>query len=185
MAYYGSNLITGVVSATALTRAPTIQRPVTSTSEAGGTVWQRARISFATTITLVGHTTTGDVIEMGLLPPNSKLVDFVLYNDEIDSHGTPTLTCKAGIMTGTPGDITRAAATVGEELLTAASTTFRDAAVSRHGLSAAQALALQSHSISASERSIGVALTAAVATSPATVRVLILDYAYVMGAWGV
>lgn len=58
---------------------------------------------FTDTITLVAANTgdVGDRWVMAELPSNAKILSIKIYNDEIDSHATPTLAYDLGVYNGT------------------------------------------------------------------------------------
>ena len=176
MAYWGSNLVTGTTVAAALTSAPTYSKPAPSVAQAGQIAHQRAKISFASGVNLA----INDVIEMMVIPARHVVVDFVLTNSDMDT--ATTVVCQAGMMTGTPGDITRVQTAVGAELIPAGATVLQAAALSRAGVVAggvtlASTLALQGLEPATTDKSIGIAITTA-PTNPATARDLILDVWY-------
>lgn len=177
MAYYGSNLVTGSTAAAALTASPTYHRPPTTAAQAGQIVHERAVISFASGV----NPATSDVIEMLTLPAGHVLVDFALSWSDFDS-GTGAAT-KAGVMTGTPGDVTRALATVGVEILPTGATSLQAVGVARHGVvaagvTAASAAAFQALGASAVDRSIGIGIETQAATPIAATRTITLDVWY-------
>jgi hypothetical protein len=45
----------------------------------------------------------GDILDIGLIPALSEVVDIVIDSDDLDSNGTPALAFDVGVLTGTPG----------------------------------------------------------------------------------
>src|SRR6266571_4196993 len=56
-----------------------------------------------------------DVFEVGVLPADHVLVDFILTSDSWDSNASPTLAANIGVMTGAVGDTSRLTGAVGTE----------------------------------------------------------------------
>lgn len=102
-----------------------------------------------------------DIIDMGLIPALSKVVDIIIDSDDLDSNGTPTLAFDVGVITGTPGDRT-GSRTCGSEFF-AASTIARTGGVSRMS----QSTGFRVDRANA-DRSIGLKITTAAATLPTT-----------------
>lgn len=46
----------------------------------------------------------GDIIDLGPLPANYRVMDVILDSDDLDSNGSPTLAFDVGIMSGKVGD---------------------------------------------------------------------------------
>lgn len=163
MAYYATDIITGNLAAAALSGVQPFRRPTPVTDGVGDVMCDVGRVSFASGVNLA----INDVIELAVLPANHVLVDWILVNDDFDS--ATTFTTKIGIMTGTPGDASRAIATVGVELLASGATTFQAAAVTRGSLIAS--VGAYRIAPSTSDRSIGCGVVAA-PTNPASTRQL-------------
>lgn len=72
----------------------------TSVPDSGEVV--AVRYKFALTTAILGA--ANDIVDLGVLPANCRVVDAVLDADDMDSNGTPTLAFDVGIMTGRPGD---------------------------------------------------------------------------------
>jgi hypothetical protein len=120
---------------------------------------------------------------MMVLPAGHVPVDFVVTNNEWDS-GTDAMQINAGVMTGSPYDITRDKTKVGAEILPASSTALYAAAQNRlgvtvsGGVTAASSTAFMALTASTSNRSIGFAVTAAANANPSTTRTITLDVWY-------
>lgn len=56
----------------------------------------------------------GDIIDLGPIPANTRVVDVVIDSDDLDSNASPTITFDVGVMSGTVGD-TVSARTCGQE----------------------------------------------------------------------
>lgn len=102
-----------------------------------------------------------DIIDMGLIPALSKVVDVIIDSDDLDSAGTPTLAFDVGVITGTPGDST-GSRTCGNEFF-AASTIARAGGVERMSKSAGFRVVRAN-----ADQSIGLKITTAAATLPTT-----------------
>lgn len=111
---------------------------------------------------LTGALAVNDVIEMGILPANNRIVDAMLDSDDLDTGGTPAITLDVGIMSGEVGD-TSLSRTVGTELYTA-STVARAGGMER--TSKAQRLAPTN-----ADRSIGVKVAAGPAAGATTGKI--------------
>lgn len=180
MAYYVSNQLTGVTTASAKTGVVPIITPPPTSPAIGRVVVVQATIIFPNGT----NPAANDVIEMLTLPADHVPVDFDLVCDDFDSNGTPTIACKVGLLTGTPGDSSRVIGSVGTELLAAASTTLQAAAAVRHPISAAQAAAFRQIAPSTSDRSIAIGISAAAATNIAASRRIDLTVAYRWSRYG-
>ncbi len=101
-----------------------------------------------------------DVIDLGVLPGYHTITDAILYTDDLDTNGSPTIALDVGIMSGTPGDTVNAR-TIGNELF-AADTTARTGGVAR--MSKAAGFNIKP---TETDRSIGVKIQAAAATAAA------------------
>jgi len=179
MAYWASNLITGKTTAAALTTPPSFPWPPVTVASAGTVVQVRASIGFASGT----NPAANDVIEMAIVPAGCLVVDWTVYNDDF---GDASLETKMGFMSGSPGDITRAITTVGEEIWAATGDTLEAAAVSTMYGSAAMAKAWQQLTPSTANRSIGVGWVAAAGTATSgSIRYLILDLSYRYAPYGV
>ncbi|MDA4845945.1 hypothetical protein [Hoeflea poritis] len=107
-----------------------------------------------------------DIIELGHIPPNAKLVECVLICDDLDSNVTPTLVFDVGIMSGDWQD-NDAARTCGNEIF-AASDLGQAGGVARPTLRGAYRIAAAEKA-----RSIGLKVTTAAATAQAGTITLI------------
>jgi hypothetical protein len=47
---------------------------------------------------------TGEIIDLGILPANTRVVDMILDSDDLDTNGSPVMTVDVGIMSGSPGE---------------------------------------------------------------------------------
>lgn len=98
-----------------------------------------------------------DIIDLGIIPANTRVVDVWIDSDDLDSNGTPALTFDVGVMSGTPGD-TATARTCGAEF-------FDEATVAQAGgvVRATLKTAFRVEPV-ASDKSIGLKITNAAAT---------------------
>lgn len=103
----------------------------------------------------------GDIIDLGPLPANYTVMDIMIDCDDLDSNVSPALAFDVGIMSGTPGD-TVTARTCGAEFF-AASTVAQAGGIARTTLKTAFRVAP-----TGADRSIGLKITTAAATQPAT-----------------
>lgn len=127
---------------------------------AGDVVVNRYELDF-TKAPLKGVTLAdGDIIDMGIIPAMSEIVDIVIDSDDLDSNGTPTIVFDAGVMTGNPGDTS--GRTCGAEFFSA-STLAQAGGVARTSLKTAFRVARAN-----TDKSVGVKFTTAAATQPAT-----------------
>lgn len=108
-----------------------------------------------------------DIIDMGLIPALSKVVDVIIETDDLDSNGTPTLAFDVGVITGTPGDNV-GSRTCGNEFF-AASTIARAGGVERMSKSAGFRVDRAD-----TDKSIGLKITTAAATLPTTGKLAII-----------
>jgi hypothetical protein len=162
MAYYATNEITGSTTAVALTGIQTLRHSSVISTEAGDLVEVTGTIIFASGV----NPAINDLIELAVLPADHVPVDFILSNDDFDSNGTPTITIKLGLMTGTVGDAGRVLATVGVEGIASGSTLLQAPAYTRCALATFQQIAPST----LVDRSIGLGIVASAATNPATIR---------------
>ena len=102
----------------------------------------------------------GDIIDMGVIPANSTVVDVIIDSDDLDSNGTPTIAFDVGVMSGNPGDT--GSRTCGAEFFSA-STVAQAGGVARTTLKTAFRVAPAQ-----SDKSVGLKITTAAATQPAT-----------------
>jgi hypothetical protein len=177
MSYYAGSEIQGGTTAVAKTGLVPIQRPAVVSARAGDVLHVVSTIIFANGTNIA----INDVIEMLVLPADHVPVDFLIVADDLDS--ATTIQAKAGLMSGTPGDSSRALATVGTEILADASTTFQGAAAVGSPISAAQAVLFNRITPSSSDRSIGIGISAA-PTNPATSRRVDLHLWYRWSRYG-
>lgn len=98
----------------------------------------------------------GDIIDLGLIPALTEVVDVVVDSDDLDTNGTPTIAFNVGVMTGTPGVNT--GRTCGTEFF-AASTVAQAGGVARMAKQAGFRVARAT-----SDKSVGLEITAAAAT---------------------
>lgn len=111
-----------------------------------------------------------DIIEIGILPANARIVDGILDCDDLDTNGAPAITLDVGIMSGTVGDADTGR-TVGTELF-AASTVAQAGGMARTTKG-------QRSVPTALDRSIGVKVAAAPATGATTGKIRLTVF-YVM-----
>jgi hypothetical protein len=135
-------------------------RQVVSPDSAGDVVFQRFYVDIAAALAL------NDIIEIGILPAETTIVDAYLDTDDLDTNGTPTIKLDVGLMSGTPG-VVDGARTVGNELF-AADTTAQAGGVTRMSKQAGFRIAT-----TAADRSIGVKVNTAPATGATTGRVAV------------
>lgn len=136
---------------------------VSKVSDGAGTVITPAcagsvvvnRYEFDVTAALAG----GDIIDIGVLPANCKVVDAILESDDLDSNAAPTLAVDVGVMSGEVGST--GARTCGNELF-AASNVAQAGGIARTTKKEAFRIAP-----AANDRSVGVKVTAAAATHQA------------------
>lgn len=103
----------------------------------------------------------GDIIDMGLIPALSKVVDVIIDSDDLDTGGSPTLAFDVGVITGTPGDSV-GSRTCGQEFF-AASNVAQAGGVVRMSKSTGFRVDRAN-----ADQSIGLKITAAAATLPTT-----------------
>jgi hypothetical protein len=175
MSYFATNQITGNTAAAALTVAQPMRRPSPIPMDVGQVCAAMGTLIFASGVNLA----VNDVIELAILPSDCVPIDFILSADQFDSNGTPTLAGNIGVMTGSPGDVTRIQTAVGSTFGAAvkwgsiAGCTAR--AGQSNGTAAALTLVQYAQTLSqlgstSADRSIGMAITALAATNPATIR---------------
>jgi hypothetical protein len=111
-----------------------------------------------------------DIIEIGILPGNARIVDAIIDTDDLDTGGSPALTLDVGIMSGTVGDADTAR-TVGTELF-AASTIGQAGGMARTTKG-------QRSTPTPLDRSIGVKVAAAPATGATSGKIRLTVF-YVM-----
>ena len=113
----------------------------------------------------------GDIVDLGILPAGHTITDAIFMPDDLDTHGTPTLTLDVGLMSGTPND-TVTARTCGA--------TIFSASTAGQGATPTRASLLTAFNIlpTDADRSIGVKLLAASATPAAgRIRLRVLMHA--------
>jgi hypothetical protein len=142
-----------------------IRRPPPTDTHQGTVKCARSSLSIVSGVHLVAD----DVMEIGILPADHVIVDWLLTCDSWDANASPTLAANIGVMTGTVGDTSRLTGTVGTEL--AAAVVFGKTAVSVfvRGSSVAAARVAASKTV---DRSIGLTITTAAATEVAATRQL-------------
>ena len=99
----------------------------------------------------------GDIIDCGIIPAYTSVLDMIIDADDLDSNGTPTLAFDVGTITGTPGDAV-SARTCGAEFFSA-SDIAQAGGLSRMTLKTGLRVAPVAY-----DRSIGIKITAAAAT---------------------
>lgn len=165
MAYYASSLITGSTTAVAKTTAIPLLQPYPSVMSAGEVSSVIGSISFASGTNPVAN----DVVELCILPAGCVVVDWYMLNDDFDTSGSPTITIKGGLISGTPGDATRDYTKVGAELWAAGTTLLQGAAFTRMNTTTAAQMVWRL-APSESDRSLGFTFDAAATTNPAAAR---------------
>lgn len=124
---------------------------------AGDLVVNRYELDLAST-PLKGVTLgVGDIIDLGPIPANTRVIDIIIDSDDLDSGGSPALAFDVGVMSGTVGD-TATARTCGAEFFSGA-TVAQAGGVVRPTLKTAFRVEPV-----ASDKSIGLKITAAAAT---------------------
>lgn len=108
-----------------------------------------------------------DIIDMGLIPALSKVVDVIVECDDLDSGGSPTLAFDVGVITGTPGDAV-SVRTCGNEFF-AASNVAQAGGVARMSKSAG--FRVDRANV---DQSIGLKITTAAATLPTTGKLAVI-----------
>jgi hypothetical protein len=142
------------------TRVAQGSRPVVTPDCAGDVVFQRFYFDLAAALAL------GDIIELGILPAETTIVDAYLDSDDLDTNGAPAIKLDVGLMSGTPGVID-GARTVGTELF-AADTTAQAGGVTRMSKQTGFRIATAT-----TDRSIGVKVNTAPATGATTGRIAV------------
>jgi hypothetical protein len=142
-----------------------VRRPPTTGNDQARVMCAKSSLSLVSGTVPVAN----DVFEVGILPADHVLVDFILTADSWDSNATPTLAANIGVMTGAVGDTARVYTAVGTEMgaaivfgKTAVSVFVRLAAVAANRVAASKTV----------DRSIGMAITTAAATDVAATRQL-------------
>lgn len=103
----------------------------------------------------------GDIIDIGIIPATSTVVDVLVDSDDLDTNAAPLITMDVGVMSGSPGS-TDVARTCGTEFLSG-SIIARTGGVERTALKTAFRVAPV-----AKDTSVGVKITAAAATQATT-----------------
>jgi hypothetical protein len=98
----------------------------------------------------------GDIIELGVIPAGTRVVDILIDSDDLDTDGAPTISWDVGVMSGAFGDDDQAR-TCGNQFFVA-STVSRAGGVER----ASKATAFRTAS-SGNDRSIGIKCAAVAA----------------------
>jgi hypothetical protein len=175
MAYYATNEITGNTTAVALTGVQVFRHPTVSARAAADVQSVTGTIILASGTNLA----INDVIELVVLPADHIPLDFLLTTDQFDSNATPTLAANIGLMTGSIGDASRIQTAVGSTFGAAVKFGSVAGSTARAGQSngTASALTLVQYAqtiaqttSNTADRSIGLAVTTAAATNPATAR---------------
>ena len=98
-----------------------------------------------------------DILDIGIIPATSQVVNVVIDSDDLDSNGSPTIAFDVGVLTGTPGT-TDSSRVCGNEFF-AASTVAQAGGVARTTKKEAFRVARAD-----TDKSVGVKITAAAAT---------------------
>lgn len=117
------------------------------------------------TLTLTAALVVNDLLEMVILPAGYVPVDVVVATEDLDSNGAPAVVLKAGVMAGTPRDTTLGNRTTGAEIFTG-KTIGQTGGVQRADVADIFLLAP-----STSDRSLGIQVTTAPATSSTTAKI--------------
>lgn len=130
---------------------------------AGDVVVNRYEIDLGGAV-LTGKTLAqDDVIDVGIIPALSTVVDVIIDSDDLDTGGSPAITFDVGVLTGTPG--TTGTRTCGNQFF-AASNVAQAGGVARMAKAAGFRVAPAS-----TDTSVGVKITAAAATQTATGKI--------------
>lgn len=191
MAYYATSLITGATAAAALSGTQVLRRPPDIATQQGDVQYVQGSIVLASGTNLA----VNDVVELAILPADHVPIDFVLLAvSQIDSNATPTLAANIGLMTGSPGDASRIQTAVGTEGGAAVKFGSVAGSLARAGQSngTASALTLVQYATTfaniapsfTADRSIGLAVTTAAATNPATARTIVFGLWFRAASYG-
>lgn len=130
--------------------------PIAYPDCAGDVVCNRYEIDLASS-PLKGVTlAVGDILDIGIIPATSQVVDVIIDSDDLDTGGSPAMAFDVGVLTGSPG--TTGSRTCGNEFF-AASTVAQAGGVVRTTKAAAFRV-----SPAATDTSVGVKITTAAAT---------------------
>lgn len=130
--------------------------PIAYPDCAGDVVVNRYEIDLASA-PLKGVTLAdGDILDIGIIPATSQVVDVVIDSDDLDTGASPALAFDVGVLSGAPG--TTGTRTCGAEFF-AASTVAQAGGVVRTALKTAFRVARVG-----TDASVGVKITAAAAT---------------------
>lgn len=115
--YYVADHLTGVLVAKDLFNTGVLAqvRPGIVADDAGTIICQKSSLSLTSGTAFVAN----DTVELGILPVNHVLVDFILATDSWDSNASPTLAGSIGLWPGVVGDTAKLYSTVGTEGLSA------------------------------------------------------------------
>ena len=103
----------------------------------------------------------GDIIDLGPIPANTRVIDVIIDSDDLDSNASPEIVFDVGVMSGTVGD-TVSARTCGAEFFSG-SDLAQAGGVARMSLKTGFRVAPVAKDVS-----IGLKVTAAPATQPAS-----------------
>ncbi|GJH00219.1 hypothetical protein [Paraburkholderia terrae] len=140
------------------------QKTIVTPDQAGDVAAQVFYIDLAAALAL------NDIVELGVLPAYSRIVDATLDCDKLDTGGAPTLSLDVGIMSGVVG-VLDGARTCGNELFAADTSARAGGTVSRLTKNAALRLADTDK-----DRSIGVKVVAAPQVGAVTGRIALIVY---------
>ena len=98
----------------------------------------------------------GDLLDIGIIPATSQVVNVVIDSDDLDTGGSPALTFDVGVLTGDPG--TTGSRTCGNEFFAATNVAQAGGVVRTSKKEAFRVAA------AAKDTSVGVKITAAAAT---------------------
>lgn len=137
--------------------------PIAYPDCAGDVVVNRYEIDLASA-PLKGVTLAADdILDIGIIPATSQVVDVIIDSDDLDSNGTPTIAFDVGVLTGNPGETS--GRTCGSEFF-AASTVAQAGGVARATAKTAFRVARAD-----TDKSVGVKITAAAATQAASGKI--------------
>lgn len=139
--------------------------PIAYPDCAGDVVVNRYEIDLASA-PLKGVTLAqGDILDIGIIPATSQVVDVIIDADDVDTGGSPALAFDVGVLTGDPG--TTGTRTCGNEFF-AASTVAQAGGVARMAKAAGFRVAR-----AAKDTSVGVKITAAAATQATSGKIVV------------
>lgn len=103
-----------------------------------------------------GQVANGNFVKLAILPAGYRIVDLKVETDDLDSHGTPTVTGSVGILNSGETDLTSGQIAITDSQI------FRTGGIANIGTACLEAIGS-----STSDRTIALKFTAAVATAAA------------------